>query len=73
MLLTAFSPHLKRCVCCGHLKEELTLTDRTYVCKKCGMVKDRAVNAAINLDTGGRAHPEPTDACGQDGSVSCSP
>ncbi len=28
-----FFPSSKRCACCGHLKEELTLTDRTYVCK----------------------------------------
>ncbi len=45
---------------------ELTLTDRTYICKRCEMVKDRDVNAATNLDTDGRAHPEPTDACGQE-------
>ncbi len=55
---------------CGHLNAELTLTDRTYVCTQCGMVKDRDRNAADNLDMVGRAHPEPTDACGLDGSVS---
>ena len=34
------------------------------------MVKDRDVNAAENLNKVGRAYPEPTDACGHDGSVS---
>ncbi len=34
------------------------------------MVKDRDLNATINLEQVGRAHPEPTDACGHDGSVS---
>ncbi len=28
--------------------------------KRCGMVQDRDVNAAINLNKVGRAHPEPT-------------
>ncbi len=34
------------------------------------MITDRDLNAAINLNKVGRAHPEPTDACGHDGSVS---
>ncbi len=58
------------CSRCGHLNAELTLTDRTSVCTQCGMVKDRDVNAAMNREKVGRAHPEPTDACGHDGSVS---
>ena len=41
-----------------------------YVCETCGMVIDRDFNAAINLEKVGRAHPEPKDACGHDGSVS---
>ncbi|MCP4400590.1 MAG: transposase [bacterium] len=45
------------------------MTDRTYVCTQCGTIIDRDLNAAINFDTIGRAHPEPTDACGLDGSV----
>ena len=53
----------------GIINTKLTLTDRTDVCKACGMVKDRDLNAAINLDKVGTAQPEPTDACGHDGSV----
>ena len=34
------------------------------------MVQDRDLNAAINVEQVGRAHPEPTDACGHDGSAS---
>ncbi len=34
------------------------------------MVKDRDLNAAENLNMVGTAQPEPTDACGLDGSVS---
>ena len=46
---------------------ELTLTDRMYVCKTCGMLKNRDFNAAINSDKVGTAQPEPIDACGHDG------
>ena len=52
------------------MSANLTLTDRTYICEKCGMIKDRDLNAAINLNKVGRAHPKPTDACGHDGSAS---
>ena len=40
------------------------------MCPSCGFEIDRDLNASINLDKVGRAHPEPTDACGLDGSVS---
>ena len=46
------------------------MTDRTYVCQRYGRIIDRDLNAAINVNTVGRAHSEPTDACGHDGSVS---
>ena len=46
---------------------ELTLTDRTSVCKVCGMVKNRDRNAAENLYRAGLAR---IYACGHDGSVS---
>ncbi len=41
-----------------------------YVCKVGGMVKDRDLNAAENINMVGRAYPEPIDACGLGGSVS---
>ncbi len=49
MLLIAFSPHQSFVHVAGNLNVELTLTDRTYVCKKCGMIKNRALNAAIEV------------------------
>ena len=36
-------------------RTELTLTDRTYMCQKCEMVKDRDLNAAENLNRAGLA------------------
>lgn len=43
-----FYPSSKTCHACGHI-QTLTLSDRTWVCEKCGMVHDRDANAAINI------------------------
>jgi len=42
-------PSSKTCSRCGHLKEELPLSKRTYRCDACGLVMDRDLNAARNL------------------------
>jgi putative transposase len=39
----------KLCACCGWKKEDLTLSDRTFICNDCGHTMDRDLNAAINL------------------------
>ena len=39
----------KLCACCGWKKENLTLSDRTFICDDCGHTMDRDLNAAINL------------------------
>ena len=39
----------KTCSCCGSKRDDLTLSDRTYVCPHCGTVIDRDLNAARNL------------------------
>ena len=44
-----FYPSSKTCSCCGCLKSDLKLKDRTYICSECGFVIDRDYNAAINL------------------------
>ena len=46
-----FYPSSKRCSKCGHVKSELSLSERTYICEnpECGQVIDRDLNAAINL------------------------
>ena len=44
-----FYPSSKTCSCCGHIKKDLKLSDRTYICSECGFVIDRDFNAAINL------------------------
>ncbi len=39
----------QECCICGN-KETLTLTDRVFRCSKCGNIKDRDHNAAINIE-----------------------
>ena len=45
-------PSSKTCSSCGHLKEVLSLSERTYSCN-CGFLCDRDWNAAINIKNEG--------------------
>lgn len=45
-----FYPSSKTCSCCGSVKSNLKLSDRTYICDECGLVIDRDFNAALNLE-----------------------
>lgn len=47
-IVDRFYPSSKLCHCCGCIKKDLKLSDRTYKCK-CGYVEDRDFNAALNL------------------------
>lgn len=51
-----FYPSSKRCSNCGHIKTDLKLSDRTYVCEYCGMTLNRDLNAAINLKKYGETY-----------------
>lgn len=44
----------KLCSSCSHSKKFLALDERTYVCRNCGLVIDRDLNAAINLELYGK-------------------
>lgn len=44
-----FYPSTKTCSACGMVKNDITLSERTYSCDNCGLVLDRDVNAARNL------------------------
>lgn len=50
-----FLPSSKRCHMCGHIKGDLRLSDREWVCPECGATHDRDINAAINIEIFGRA------------------
>ena len=49
-LADRFYPSSKRCSGCGQIKPDLALSEREYRCGSCGMVMDRDLNAAINLE-----------------------
>ena len=59
-----FYPSTKMCSHCGHVRDFITLDERTYVCPNCGVSIDRDLNAAINLmNYAGRVTPgEPVDS-----------
>lgn len=62
-----FYPSSKRCSRCGNVKDELSLSERTYRCASCGNVIDRDLNAAMNIrDEGFRIFTEghSESACG---------
>ena len=45
-----FYPSSKTCHYCGHIKEDLSLSDRYYTCPNCGELIDRDLNAAKNIE-----------------------
>lgn len=48
IIANRFFPSSKLCCCCGHIKEDLKLSDRIYKCD-CGNIIDRDFQAALNL------------------------
>ena len=42
-------PSSKTCSCCGFINKDLKLSDRVFICPKCGNIIQRDHNAAINL------------------------
>lgn len=53
LLADRWFPSTKMCSRCGHVKEEMDLSERIYICENpaCGLVIDRDLNAALNLAT----------------------
>jgi len=45
-----FYPSSKRCSQCGHIQVTLDLGMRVYICEQCGLMIDRDLNAARNLE-----------------------
>lgn len=56
-----FYPSSKECSTCHEINHELTLKERTWTCK-CGVVHDRDLNAALNIEAAGLA--DSLNACG---------
>jgi putative transposase len=55
----------RTCSCCGGVDERLTLSDRTFCCPSCGLVMDRDLNAAKNLEQLADSSPDSVNACGE--------
>lgn len=49
IIANRFYPSSKTCSNCGHKKEVLSLSERTFNCDNCGFSLDRDLNAALNL------------------------
>ena len=49
IFIDRFYPSSKLCSDCGYKKDDLQLSDREWVCPKCGVVHDRDINAAKNI------------------------
>jgi putative transposase len=49
--VSRFFPSSKLCSQCGHLRDELSLADRVYMCSNpaCQVMMDRDLNAALNI------------------------
>ena len=54
-------PSSKMCSRCGRVKAKLSLAERVYKCDGCGLVIDRDLNAALNINVAGSA-PETVNA-----------
>lgn len=48
-LVDRFYPSSKTCSVCGYKKDDLKLSDRSWVCPQCGTKHDRDINAAMNI------------------------
>jgi len=58
--ISRFEPTSKRCSACGAINQDLTLSDRQWVCKSCGALHDRDYNAAKNICRVGQTLQEVT-------------
>jgi putative transposase len=60
-----FFPSTKMCSSCGN-KKEMSLTERTYKCEHCGLIMDRDLNAAKNLEQSYTESSSGINACGDE-------
>jgi len=66
MMADMWFPSSKTCSSCGTLRKDLTLKDRVFECRECGLVVDRDLNAAVNLAAWAENHtPTVTDGAGR--------
>lgn len=49
VVVDKYTPTARTCHSCGHIRDELTIRERTWVCPSCGVTVQREVNAARNI------------------------
>ena len=54
LIIDRFFPSTRMCPQCGALKEDITLSDRTFICNSCGYTEDRDVKSAKTMLLAGR-------------------
>ncbi|MGK4066598.1 transposase [Rothia sp. HC945] len=67
-VIDRYAPSSKTCPNCGAVKTKLSLPERVYRCRHCGVVLDRDINAAINILALARGHKTET---GRDHQLAC--
>ena len=65
LLANRFYPSSKRCSQCGHIQATLDLGTRVYICDYCGLIIDRDLNAALNLEQLATGSSPERYACGE--------
>jgi putative transposase len=65
ILADPFYPSSKRCSQCGHIKVKMDLSERVYIGDHCGLMIDRDLNAAINLEQLTTGSSPERYACGE--------
>jgi putative transposase len=48
-----FFPSTRRCCVCGHINDDLTLSDRVWICPKCKTEHQRDLTASVNIELEG--------------------
>lgn len=69
VIASRWEPSSRTCSQCGWVDAQLTLSDRIFHCQnpRCGLVLDRDLNAAINLEQLAGSSSDSRNACGEDG------
>lgn len=68
VIIDRFYPSSKTCSVCGHVKPDLNLSERVFVCENCGKVLDRDLNAARNIRNVAVSSIDTQNACGESSS-----
>jgi len=61
-------PSSKTCSKCGHIRDDLKLSERTFHCPSCGNSIDRDFNASLNLEMVAVSSTETLNACEEESS-----